>query len=94
MVIDFNEGWSFTDSHGKEYTVNLPHDAMLTETRDPSCPAGAQSGYFPGGKYVYKKSFSLSNVTVFKKVELLLLYIFQVIRFHRFIGQFLTEKQR
>ena len=77
MVIDFNEGWSFTDSHGKEYTVNLPHDAMLTETRDPSCPAGAQSGYFPGGKYVYKKSFSLSDVTVFKKVELLFEGVYQ-----------------
>lgn len=49
----------------------MPHDAMIFETRDKNCHNGKNTGYFPGGKYVYEKTFSISNedceneVTVF-----------------------------
>lgn len=35
----------------------LPYDAMIREKRDKECPAGAQSGFYPGGVYTYEKSF-------------------------------------
>ena len=40
-------------------TVDLPHDAMLLEKRDGGCRNGVNSGYFPGGKYAYGKTFEL-----------------------------------
>lgn len=70
MLIDFNSGWRFKKEGGNWQRVRLPHDAMLTEKRDVSCPAGAQSAFFPGGKYVYEKSFSISNDALGKSLEL------------------------
>lgn len=40
-------------------TVTLPHDAMITEPRG-KCLNGANSGYFPGGRYVYEKDFEIT----------------------------------
>ena len=65
----FNEGWTFekADSgdrlkafygENKAVPVTLPHDAMIREKRDKDCPAGAQSGFYPGGVYIYEKVFS------------------------------------
>ncbi len=56
--IDFNQGWLFS-KHGidAQTEVALPHDAMLWEKRDANCPNGKNTGYFPGGKYVYSKKF-------------------------------------
>ena len=54
---DFNRDWLFS-KEGKEasaISVNLPHDAMLLEKRDPDCPNGMNTGYFPGGSYTYSK---------------------------------------
>ena len=71
MKINFDTDWTFIDSKGNTHSVCLPHDAMLTETRDPSCHNGAQSGYYPGGKYTYKKSFTLSDEQIGKPLALL-----------------------
>ena len=61
LTLDINKGWLFCKAGEVPYEIDLPHDAMLTEKRDPSCRNGVNSGYFPGGKYVYEKSFSVSD---------------------------------
>ncbi len=54
----WNFGWFFwKDGNSEKQTINLPHDAMLTETRQPDLPKGSGSGFFPGGKYWYEKTF-------------------------------------
>lgn len=52
-----NRNWKFYNDirHTEEITVNLPHDAMLTEKRLPGMKNGAAAGFFPGGRYVYTK---------------------------------------
>ena len=57
---DFNQGWLFWKEDGEEkefQRVDLPHDAMIHENRDPNCRNGKTTGYFPGGKYRYEKHF-------------------------------------
>jgi len=56
----FNDGWYYgkKDADGKTL-VTLPHDAMILEQRHKSAPGGAAVGYFPGGVYVYEKSFAV-----------------------------------
>lgn len=61
MTLDFNKGWLFCKVGEVPYEIDLPHDAMLTEKRDPSCRNGVNSGYFPGGKYVYEKNFTVPS---------------------------------
>lgn len=57
---DFNEQWTVSkkDSNKLE-TVNLPHDAMIQEKRQPDNPSGSAGAYFSGGIYEYKKSFEV-----------------------------------
>ncbi len=50
--------------------VDLPHDAMLLEKRDGGCRNGVNSGYFPGGKYTYEKTFELDAAMIGKSIEL------------------------
>jgi len=61
MEIDFNENWSFSRSGEKSKIVTLPHDAMREEKRDPDCRNGVNSGFYPGGRYVYEKKFELTS---------------------------------
>lgn len=67
--LTFNEGWTFEksdkDSQLKAFqgtkeslNVTLPYDAMIREKREKDCPSGAQSGFYPGGTYIYEKVFS------------------------------------
>lgn len=53
-----NTNWTFWNIRDEEikHKVNLPHDAMLTEERLPRLKNGNATGFYPGGKYVYKKS--------------------------------------
>lgn len=37
--------------------VNLPHDAMIHETRKQNLPDGRNTGFYPHGIYEYKKIF-------------------------------------
>ena len=64
----FNDCWTFEkvgqDDRLKAFygddnkiIVTLPYDAMIREKRDKECPAGAQSGFYPGGVYTYEKAF-------------------------------------
>ena len=41
----------------KSKEIMIPHDAMINEKRDPSCDNKYNTGYYPGGKYIYKKTF-------------------------------------
>ncbi len=59
--IDFNKTWTFYvdgDEQNKG-TVNLPHDAQIREARSPDLCM--DSGFFPGGKYIYVKNYSFPN---------------------------------
>lgn len=69
---NFNANWSVEkgskDSRmnsflGKTDTriVHLPYDAMIHEKRDPNTPNGAQTGFYPGGEYIYQKHFDVSE---------------------------------
>jgi hypothetical protein len=53
---DFNKNWLFAKcgEEGRSRRVDLPHDAQMEETRSADMPA--DSGYFPGGKYIYTKA--------------------------------------
>jgi len=59
--LNFNRDWTFyKDGHEEtSQTIDLPHDAMISEPRDPECKNGMNTGYFPGGKYWYVKTFEL-----------------------------------
>ena len=58
--IAFNSGWLFhiDIKNTPEIPVTLPHDAMQTEQRLPGMKNGAAAGFFPGGRYVYRKRFT------------------------------------
>ncbi len=71
MTTDFCTGWSVYPygSPEKAKQVTLPHDAMLTELRG-KCLNGANSGYFPGGRYVYEKDFTVDEGDIGKYIAL------------------------
>ena len=77
MRAEFNDNWLFTDSRGSRHSVCVPHDAMLTERRDPNCHNGKQSGYFPGGKYTYEKKFVFDAAQIGHKIELFFEGVYQ-----------------
>ena len=66
---NFNAGWivekgssdsrmnSFFGSTKPE-TVHLPYDAMIHEARTPDTKNGAQTGFYPGGEYIFQKHFT------------------------------------
>lgn len=70
MIVDFNDGWTVSSQAGLPRTVRLPHDAMLEERRDGGCRNGVNSGYFPGGKYTYEKTFAVDAGDLGKKLVL------------------------
>lgn len=60
----FNEGWYFGKDEGGMFAVSsemtpvrLPHDAMILEPRDKNNTSRSTGGYFPGGNYMYSKTF-------------------------------------
>ena len=56
--IGFNHDWVFTQEGTDRFeTVTLPHDAMIYEQRSRESVTAGACGYFPGGTYVYEKSF-------------------------------------
>lgn len=65
MKYNLNLNWT---CNGK--AVDLPHDAMLEEQREADCRNGVNSGYFPGGKYTYEKTFAVSEADIGKKLVL------------------------
>ena len=66
----FNRNWEYW-KYGEEENVkqiNLPHDAMIHEKRDPECENRYNTGYYPGGKYVYRKKFTFPSEYLNKKI--------------------------
>lgn len=57
--IRMNHNWEFWKDgcEMNKQVIHLPHDAMQLEKRVPDLENGAGSGYYPGGKYWYKKTF-------------------------------------
>lgn len=54
---NFNFGWQFAKQGEALSPVTLPHDAMIVEPRGAKISNGGH-GYFPGGVYVYEKTFT------------------------------------
>ena len=70
MTLDFCNNWTFHKEGGASIPVTLPHDAMLLEQRAGGCRNGVNSGYFPGGKYVYEKAFEIAEADIGKTIVL------------------------
>ena len=71
---DFNHHWTYRKADTKEtQIIDLPHDAMINETRNPDIEDGSASAYFPGGIYCYEKVFDVpldwKNKVVFFEFE-------------------------
>jgi hypothetical protein len=57
---DFTQEWLFYKKDNQEKTsINLPHDAMMSEKRQPDCASGSAGAFFPGGLYFYEKTFTV-----------------------------------
>lgn len=71
MNLEFCRNWRFYKYGCQEdaRTVHLPHDAMIAEPRG-KCLNGANSGYFPGGRYVYEKEFEITEDQIGKYIAL------------------------
>ena len=73
--IRLTQGWQFwkENEDDNRRRIDLPHDAMLHEKRDPSLPKGNMSGFFPGGRYYYEKHIygeeAFADQTVLLKFE-------------------------
>lgn len=55
--IRFCDAWEFwkDGQESSRQQIDLPHDAMIHEKRDPALEGGNATGFYPGGKYYYKK---------------------------------------
>lgn len=65
---NFNNGWVMKKAGASAMTamffgagdlkeVTLPHDAMIHERPAPDAKSGGQTGFYPGGQYIYAKKF-------------------------------------
>lgn len=58
--ISFHQNWRFTRiATGETSVVNLPHDATISEPRDPAIRIGYLCAFYHGGKYEYVKNFTV-----------------------------------
>ena len=56
---NINKEWLFGRFGQEEMQrIDLPHDAMIHEKRDPNVDNGGATGFLPGGKYVYIKELT------------------------------------
>lgn len=54
----FDLGWEWRNADGLAWQpVDLPHDAMLHEERSATTANGSHTGWFPGGRYAYRKTW-------------------------------------
>lgn len=56
---NFNKDWKFyrDGEEEKARILDLPHDAMIEEPRVPELAGGDTCGFYPGGRYIYEKTF-------------------------------------
>lgn len=67
----FNDGWSMQkEGENKSYSVTLPHDAMIYEKREPECINGCDTGFYPGGCYIYTKQWFVPREYINKIITL------------------------
>lgn len=78
---NFNRGWQVAKGGNNAATaaflgtdevhmVHLPYDAMIHEERIPDARSGAQTGFYPGGEYIYQKTLDAPEEWKEKKVVL------------------------
>jgi len=68
---DINLDWKFwSDTQTTQQVINLPHDAMQTETRSADVAEGRHNGFYPGNVYHYEKTFNASADLLQKHVTL------------------------
>ena len=63
VKLDFNQQWyckCLTRDEG-EYAVTLPHDAMILEPRNEESRGEGNIGWFIGGDYEYRKTFTVAQ---------------------------------
>ena len=53
----FCAGWTFRKRGEEAICIELPHDATILEQRAPDAPSGSGGAFFPGGFYIYEKTF-------------------------------------
>ena len=58
-------------------TVHLPYDAMIHEARTPDTKNGAQTGFYPGGEYIFQKHFTAPQAWQGKPVSLVFEGVYQ-----------------
>lgn len=68
--IDFNHEWICHKEDEKAQKVNLPHDAMLLERRNPNNPSTGACACFEGGVYHYLKTFDVPMDWKDKKIQI------------------------
>lgn len=66
----FTRGWNMERAGAAPVAVEVPHDAMISETRRPDAPSGYHGAYFPGGRYVYRKRWIMVGVEPEERVLL------------------------
>ncbi|MEV0044012.1 glycoside hydrolase family 2 TIM barrel-domain containing protein [Nocardia rhamnosiphila] len=54
--------WLFSRDGAADIPVRLPHDAMIGAPRSATAPGGAETGYFTGGSYTYRTSWTSSDI--------------------------------
>lgn len=72
-----NDKWEFSDYKNPTIEVDLPFDAMLHGQRDANCLNGTNSGFFVGGKYIYKKVLNFSKEDLDKRVYIFFEGVYQ-----------------
>ncbi len=61
----FDAGWAYSRTGSDSWTpIDLPHDAMLHEERDASLDGGHNTGWYPGGRYTYRKTWRAPEAPV------------------------------
>ena len=53
----FCSGWTFRKRGDETVPAELPHDATILEERSPDAPSGTGGAFYPGGFYIYEKTF-------------------------------------
>lgn len=67
----FNENWRVcrVGDEKNAKTVNLPHDAMLSEPRNAESAGGTNTGWFEAHDYVYEKEFEAPKDAAYIEFE-------------------------
>ncbi len=51
-------GWTVSVDDGPPQPVDLPHDGMIARTRNADAPGGSHNAWFPGGRYLYRLTWT------------------------------------